>query len=1140
MTAVLVNAILVASAFGFLVPASDAIAISCGDVITKSTKLTFGLETCSDNGLSIGADHVTLDCAGHMISGPGSKQGSGIIINGRSDVKVINCRTFGFKYGFQVIASNSVNLTGNIANHSVNDGYNMKTRTTGITIFNNTATGNGDAGYHLEDGTSLNNLTNNVSVGNNLDQGNHHGFWLLKSNGNSLTGNIAKHNVGQGFNIDDSANNLLLYNYASDNTLNGFALVGDSSFSKQNLLARNTAIANIQNGFFASGGSSQNTFQLNLANGNFHFGYVDRSTGLGNFGTGNTYFNDYCNVNGIARSVPNGICRESVSTRSLIPPGKVDSHGPRIEQIDFSVIQNEQTLNKSVVSGAIQVPEWPLGATSWTSLVDKSSVVRGSQIGYTFDGVGFNTLKPYMNNVHYRRAIQYLTDYNYIKRNIFLGIRGSMVGSYVLPCRVYPAACYQGPVRFSFNIVSAATEMLRAGLVASLAGRLVCLGTASGCVDRILVTRQNVSMITAWYRHQNPDPGTSTLGSDCSTAPGAWSASTRSACLFRPKLYYVNDDPLRTRIALSLISTALRIGFTFDAIPISQAASTQIFDQSASAVRSRGVYNPTTGYNDPAPTFEPTAVNATDVNSVPDLWDMYTFSWVGSPKYDLQGRIFNSAFSGSYNFLNYHNSTMDYYSNRLLFASTSKDAMTAARQVGRIAAQQVPVVMSFFRFNLWAGNIDQFRGYANVRSTGPTTMGGLYYSLLNLHPRITQEGGTVGLGLHAVANKSGLNPLYPYAWVWQSDIWGEIYDSPLATSPANFRVVNSYVNYMTSKFSFNTFTGKTGTGPGWFNTQSGVAHSSARIVNGINISLTFRDNVTWSDHVPVTALDYNFSLYAWDLAAPPNLPNELTPFTGLLSGSAGLWATHVVGNRIDIFVNSSSIWTLSRVIVPVLPEHILRYFNMDMFATKHGAVDTTLPYETIRGNPATGAVGTCPDALCSKGPAPEWLQYLPRLEIGSGPFVLDSYNGATGAGTLVANVNYMRAAWAVNATIHSLPVGTGSVKVGGKGADIIISKLFERIYNPTPSTFLGVLPFSQGVVNIPGSNVTSATYTVLKDGKGNVLASGNLKCDSLAVCRATIPIGTLTEGNYEIIIKVNYSFLGLARVWYQATGFSLN
>jgi len=97
--------ILVAAAALLFEPATAQ--VSCGDVLTVNTTLTQDL-TCATDGLRIGADGVTLDCAGHAIRGPGTTVGTGVAAVGVSDVTVTGCHISGF--GTTIRAQDSPDL----------------------------------------------------------------------------------------------------------------------------------------------------------------------------------------------------------------------------------------------------------------------------------------------------------------------------------------------------------------------------------------------------------------------------------------------------------------------------------------------------------------------------------------------------------------------------------------------------------------------------------------------------------------------------------------------------------------------------------------------------------------------------------------------------------------------------------------------------------------------------------------------------------------------------------------------------------------------------------------------------------------------------------------------------------------------
>jgi hypothetical protein len=48
--------------------------VSCGEIITKSTRVDNDLINCPGDGLVIGADDITLDLNGHTIDGDGSSE----------------------------------------------------------------------------------------------------------------------------------------------------------------------------------------------------------------------------------------------------------------------------------------------------------------------------------------------------------------------------------------------------------------------------------------------------------------------------------------------------------------------------------------------------------------------------------------------------------------------------------------------------------------------------------------------------------------------------------------------------------------------------------------------------------------------------------------------------------------------------------------------------------------------------------------------------------------------------------------------------------------------------------------------------------------------------------------------------------
>jgi parallel beta-helix repeat protein len=235
-------------------PAASAQAVTCGDTITQSLKLTADIGPCSEDGIIIGADNITLDCNGHTVSGSGSGFGTGIKVSADiSGVTIKNCQVTSFGgSGFTVFGSNNV-LRGNTATDNGGDGFYIATANS--KLLDNTAENNGISGFFLEGGSNI-----------------------------KLLDNTAENNGAFGFSLLESTNNNL---------------------------KRNTATNNQRDGFFLSDTSINNSLIRNKADNNLGFGYGDDTflnDGTGTAGTENRYVGNECSGNQAGGSNPTGLC----------------------------------------------------------------------------------------------------------------------------------------------------------------------------------------------------------------------------------------------------------------------------------------------------------------------------------------------------------------------------------------------------------------------------------------------------------------------------------------------------------------------------------------------------------------------------------------------------------------------------------------------------------------------------------------------------------------------------------------------------------------------------------------------------------------------------------------------------------------
>jgi parallel beta-helix repeat protein len=253
------------------IAAAPSLAHTFGTYISTDTILTDD----HDGDIVITADHITLDCGGHVISGD---LPVGVRLEGRTQVTVRNCEVAGFVRGFLVLNSVGNTLVGNIANRN-QFGFAVA-GSSGNYLYGNTANSNEFAGF--APGQS----TGNTFAGNTANLNGRNGFEIhLFSNGNVFSENTANNNAATGFALNLSSNNQLSANTANGNAENGFALFQ----SNGNLLEDNTAIRNAFAGFALSQ-SGTNTLVGNRAKNNvagFHLVSSSFNTIESNDGTPN-------------------------------------------------------------------------------------------------------------------------------------------------------------------------------------------------------------------------------------------------------------------------------------------------------------------------------------------------------------------------------------------------------------------------------------------------------------------------------------------------------------------------------------------------------------------------------------------------------------------------------------------------------------------------------------------------------------------------------------------------------------------------------------------------------------------------------------------------------------------------------------
>jgi len=216
---------------------------SCGDVITKDTKLKKDILDCAGDGLTIAADGVTLDLGGHVIDGDGDG-GSGIISYGNHRVQIRNGTVRQFRIGVYLTRSLAPTVAASTlpTNHLV----------TKLTVVDNA-----NHGIHVLDGSQ------NVLERNRIARNGAWGISIAGGGDNTIARSTLVGNrsggllLSSGTRLNSTHDNLVRENEVADNEGYGIVLGGSllAPFSiRDNQIEKNDVIGNERDGIWLAGG----------------------------------------------------------------------------------------------------------------------------------------------------------------------------------------------------------------------------------------------------------------------------------------------------------------------------------------------------------------------------------------------------------------------------------------------------------------------------------------------------------------------------------------------------------------------------------------------------------------------------------------------------------------------------------------------------------------------------------------------------------------------------------------------------------------------------------------------------------------------------------------------------------------------
>lgn len=327
--------------------------IGTWDAITLTATLT----TDVSETIQIDSDNITLDGAGHTMTGSGT--GTGIYLSYRTGVTIKNVNVQGFYYGILLGYSTNNTLIGNTSSNNNEHGF-IISRSNYNTLSDNTATNNGFSGISIT--RSSNNTVNGNTISGNGDRG----INIYSSNQNSLTDNTISDDGYYGIRVHEYSDNNIFSGNTISNSGSGIVFVRSS-----NLTMDTNTISNNRSSGLLFINSSNNTLNNNMI--------------LDNDDTGIT----------ISKGSNNTLIENTVSFN-----GK---EGILITSDSYLALSSENTLSKNIVSNNGRMGIL-MGSYAYNNIVTNNKSIQNGSDGIAVNGKA-NTLTANLASNNYGAGI---------------------------------------------------------------------------------------------------------------------------------------------------------------------------------------------------------------------------------------------------------------------------------------------------------------------------------------------------------------------------------------------------------------------------------------------------------------------------------------------------------------------------------------------------------------------------------------------------------------------------------------------------------------------------------------------------------------------------------------------------------------
>lgn len=663
--------------------------------------------------------------------------------------------------------------------------------------------------------------------------------------------------------------------------------------------------------------------------------------------------------------------------------------GPYISTIYVTWFTTSEAIIEALVNGYIQYMGGGISNIQQYNQVEQYVKTGEIAINITpsnsFGYLGFNVHVYPMSNVHFRRAIQHLTNYQSIASALDNGILGIASPYYLYPSvygQYFSAQEAQAYQKYgTFNLTAAVQELELAGLV------------------------------------DHPAQGYWTYPNG--TQVGALSIYTSSGTGF----------DLRQQILESITSNAAAINLTINIVPV----------------------NFNTFIDNLLPTGN---------------YEMYQLGWaLGSPVsptwlYYIFGPYVLNTF-----YQNYDNQTVWTLTTKLLEASSYEALYNYTVQSATLLQEDLPYVILDWGVSLTPVNVASWKGYILEAPYG-------VLFTANVHPVGANFGGLYRFGMPQ--SPDTLN-IYEATSLYDFDILGLLYTTPLTVSYSN--PVQLFPN-AAYNYSMSTYTG---------------VDPNGHYVNGSVITFNFLPNAVWQDGVPMTGLDYNFTLWYLDVGGYSS--NPYNPSSDTLTIDPGVTVNYTAESAnpgLEWFGVASGL--VDSYVPPNNPYQVKVYFNTSSVSNILSIYGLPILPEHLFGSiqPTTWASMT-------------QSQYLAD-ELWSGAYVFNAWSPSSNYAQVSAFQPYY------------LSNPTSSVVTAAQGQSATYT-VHAAVWSTS-----GLSSTSSGYYeSLSPVNGASATVYVLNPSTLQVLASYPMSFQGNGTYTASIPTSSLSVGQYTLVAQVNWT-----------------